>query len=98
MTTFVGEERKLPRTWQHGATWYYDTNPKRKTCCGDPDLFTKTSVRAFLRESLYFFRCATCGKEGGEYITPNGAAVKWNKEGVCTTSNDGNVRDCEIPF
>ena len=83
--------RELPRTQttnpiyvkEYGGpypTWYYDTAINRQECCGaDPTLFTETRVKTFLKEACYKFECKGCGREGGEYITPNGAAASWNK-------------------
>ena len=60
-------------------TGYYDTHIKREECCGnDPDLYTETRTRGFLKEAIYVFRCA-CGRTGRAGITPNGAAAEWNK-------------------
>lgn len=61
-------------------TWYYDTNIKRKLCCGvDPDLYGGGVQNGFFREAAYQFRCPTCGRESKIDKVPNGAAAYWNK-------------------
>ena len=60
-------------------TWYYDTHIKPIACCGrDPDLYGGAIIKGFLKQSVYEFRCPLCGRNGGEYILPNGAACSWN--------------------
>lgn len=62
------------------STGWYETHIKRNECCGkDPDLFSHTRTKTFLKEAIYLFKCEDCGKEGNEGITPNGASCGWNE-------------------
>jgi hypothetical protein len=62
------------------STGYYETHTTTAPCCGnDPDLCLETGLEVFIKTASYVFKCSKCQKEGPEGLTPNAAAVGWNK-------------------
>jgi len=81
---------RISREWFHKGLGReiprgcYETHIKRKECCGkDPDLYGGHRQSGFFLEGVWQFRC-DCGKRGESGITPNGAAARWNQEGLKT--------------